>query len=211
MRSILFTPRHKLSLTQALQGGVFQLSFCLLHLATKANFFSWNDTRQTTLENFCLNNYIRANRASTKVARKKKSWLVNCLISSSLTSPSLECLFIRSSDSYFSFWFGTTLGILNRNLGLGGSIPKWGWKWGWWGGSPWGPGRKGGWWPGGGCPGVGCPGGGGGGPTSPLWGTVEPTTVVQVAGLVVTAGGPTEVTAFDDENESWAACAWKSF
>lgn len=27
MRSILFTPRHKLSLTQALQGGVFQLSF----------------------------------------------------------------------------------------------------------------------------------------------------------------------------------------
>ena len=50
----------------------FSVIFCLLHLATKANFFSWNDTRQTTLEKFCLNNYIRANRASTKVARKKE-------------------------------------------------------------------------------------------------------------------------------------------
>ena len=41
-----------------------------------------------------------------------------------LTSPSRECLFIRSSVSYFSFWFGTTRGILKRNLGLWCSRPK---------------------------------------------------------------------------------------
>ena len=35
-----------------------------------------------------------------------------------LTSPSLECRFMNSSVSNFSFWFGTTLGILKRNLGL---------------------------------------------------------------------------------------------
>ena len=36
-----------------------------------------------------------------------------------LTSPSRECRFKNSSDSNFSFWFGTTLGILKRNLGFG--------------------------------------------------------------------------------------------
>ena len=35
-----------------------------------------------------------------------------------LTSPSLACFFIRSSDSYFSFWFGTTRGMRNMKRGL---------------------------------------------------------------------------------------------
>ena len=74
-----------------------------------------------------------------------------------LTSASRECLFINSSDSNFSFWFGTTLGILKRNLGLcGGSCCccwwcwlLW-WLWWWvlavgWNISPC-P-----WWPGAGC------------------------------------------------------------
>ena len=57
-----------------------------------------------------------------------------------LTSPSLECLFMRSSVSNFSFWFGTTLGILNIKRGFGGSAwwfgCIWGWNWWGWGGAP---------------------------------------------------------------------------
>lgn len=128
---------------------------------------------------------------------------------STLTSPSLECLFIKSSDSYFSFWFGTTRGILKRNLGLGGSIPRWGWKCGWCG-PAWPPRPAWGWWPKGGCGGA-CGGAWGacGGPTRPLCG-MEDTTVAPEAGLEVgTVEAPTEVTALDDEKESWAACALK--
>ena len=67
-----------------------------------------------------------------------------------LTSASRECRFINSSVSNFSFWFGTTRGILKRNLGFvgGTSACVWGcWLWlGWW-------------WPGLGCPNISpwCP------------------------------------------------------
>ena len=92
------------------------------------------------------------------------------------TSPSRECLFISSSDSNFSFWFGTTLGIRKRNLGLGGSggrCDKWGWWWcGWipcWGGNWWWP-----WWGWGG-------GGGSGDPNNGSW---------LLGGRWVAPGGP---------------------
>ena len=71
-----------------------------------------------------------------------------------LTSPSREWRFKNSSDSNFSFWFGTTLGILKRNLGFGAlsvccGCGLWWWEvaWNispWWGGGA-GPGCWGGW------------------------------------------------------------------
>ena len=80
-----------------------------------------------------------------------------------LTSASRECRFINSSVSNFSFWFGTTRGILKRNLGFVGGTSAWVcgcWLWfGWWPGlgcpniSPWCPPAPGpgcwaaGWWP----------------------------------------------------------------
>ena len=80
-----------------------------------------------------------------------------------LTSASRECRFINSSVSNFSFWFGTTRGILKRNLGFVGGTSAWVcgcWLWlGWWPGlgcpniSPWCPPVPGpgcwaaGWWP----------------------------------------------------------------
>ena len=114
------------------------------------------------------------------------------------TSPSRECLFIRSSDSYFSFWLGTTRGILKRKRGRGGSMPKWGWKCGWGGWAGWGrPGGWGGKW---GC--VGWPGGGWGGPTIPFSGGTE---VSEVTGLLEET--VLEVTAeFDVEKDDSCCC-----
>ena len=100
---------------------------------------------------------------------------------------------------------------MNRNLGLGGSSPKCGWKCGWAG--PWGPwgkpeaGWKGcggiGWWDGG--------PGGGGAPTTvgrpPLG-----TEVTPEAGLELVTDVGIEVTELfveaDEAKASWCWAAW---
>ena len=117
------------------------------------------------------------------------------------TSPSRPCLFMRSSDSYFSFWLGTTRGILKRKRGLGGSMPKCGWKWGW-----------------GGCAGCGRPaagcgkwgwggpwGGGWGGPTIPFNGGTE---VNEVTGLdeTVLVWTTAEFDVGKDDSCCWCCC-----
>ena len=99
---------------------------------------------------------------------------------------------------------------MKRNLGLGGSRPRWGWKCGCWGG-PWGipePGWKGwggiGWW--------GWGPGGGGAPTTagipPLGTEVTPEPGLELVTDVLAK----EVTELgvdvDDAKASWCWAAW---